>query len=45
LTALVGVTAMGRLMEDELGIGMSVVRRLKKTLDPSNILSSGKSLG
>ncbi len=33
------------LMEDELRTGMSVVRRLKKTLDPSNILNPGKILG
>jgi hypothetical protein len=36
---------MGRLMEDELGMGMSVVRGLQKTLDSSNVLNRGKVLG
>jgi alkyldihydroxyacetonephosphate synthase len=31
-----------RFMETELGIGMDVLRRIKRTLDPSGILNPGK---
>ena len=36
---------LAHLMEAEHGSGMNVMRRLKRTLDPGNILNPGKLLG